>query len=91
MIFFRERADNDNCEDIDDDGVSNFCDCIHTVMNQFIYLIYTLTIVIYRFSKYRWKLEKIPLRILISVHRMENVPIYKKLKKSIQLLFHILI
>lgn len=37
-FFFRERADNDNCEDIDDDGVSNFCDCLHTVMNQFIIL-----------------------------------------------------
>ncbi|XP_060849505.1 uncharacterized protein LOC132928685 isoform X1 [Rhopalosiphum padi] len=28
---YQERVDNDNCEDIDDDGVSNFCDCIHTV------------------------------------------------------------
>lgn len=47
FFFFRERVDNDNCEDIDDDGVSNFCDCIHTVMNRFIYLICTFTIVIY--------------------------------------------
>ncbi|XP_060861131.1 uncharacterized protein LOC132938362 isoform X2 [Metopolophium dirhodum] len=28
---YQERVDNDNCEDIDDDGVSNYCDCIHTV------------------------------------------------------------
>jgi len=35
FLIFRERVDNGNCEDIDDDGISNYCDCIHTVINQF--------------------------------------------------------
>lgn len=33
FLFFRERVNNGNCEDVDDDVVSNYCDCIHTVSN----------------------------------------------------------
>lgn len=31
-MCFRE-TENDDCEDIDDDGGSNFCDCIHDLPN----------------------------------------------------------
>lgn len=46
---FRER-ENEDCDDIDDDGGSNYCDCIHelpTVINNFIYLFSALKYFIY--------------------------------------------
>lgn len=29
IMIFRERVENDNCEDIDEERNSNYCDCLH--------------------------------------------------------------
>lgn len=29
VLIYRERVENDDGEEVDDDGGSNYCDCIH--------------------------------------------------------------